>query len=161
MSLVVKRWFASMQPNSDGIYIRIEGRESGVLAWFLSLLEIDPTTELELNRHGLVFTQGSLAGSIKKFIPRQSLCSLHYGYRKPWKSSLLIGVVTVSFCGAGLVLGPLWYFLNKKLSLGFTEHSGETSEIEFVRSVIEGEAVDEARAKQVIDILRSICLENS
>lgn len=160
MALVVKSWFACKSPNSEGIYIRIEGRQAGALAWLLSLLEIDPTTVFEAHQHGIVFTQGSLAGSIKKFIPAHHLCAVEYGYRKPWKMALVIGLATLCLCGLGLVLGPMYYFLSRKMSLGFTELSGNTNEIEFYRSVLEGQAVDEARAGEVIDILQAIYLQS-
>ncbi|MEY3786459.1 MAG: hypothetical protein RLZ75_664 [Pseudomonadota bacterium] len=48
MALVVKKWFVSKQADEQGNYVHIIGREAGFFGWILSLMKIDPTTELEI-----------------------------------------------------------------------------------------------------------------
>jgi hypothetical protein len=156
MALVIKKWYASKVVNQDGNYVHLVGRESGLLAWLLALMGIDPTTEIEIKDNLIIFTEGSLEGSQKRVIPMKSVCSAYYGYVKPWKMALFIGVILLPFFGIGLLLGPLYYFLNKSLSIGVIETSSWVGGFSFKRSVIEGQNIDEKNAYEVIDIVRSL-----
>lgn len=156
MALVIKKWHASKTVNPDGNYVHLVGRESGLLAWFLALVGIDPTTEIEIKDNLIIFTDGSLEGSRKRVIPMKSVCSAYYGYEKPWKVALLIGILMSPLYGFGLLIGPLYYFLNKSLSIGVIENSGWIGGFSFKRSVIEGQNIDEKKAYEVIDIVRTL-----
>ena len=156
MALVIKKWYASKSVDQDGNYVHLVGREGGLLAWFLALMGIDPTTEIEIKDNLIIFTEGSLEGSQKRVIPMKSVCSAYYGYVKPWKTALVIGAVLTPFFGIGLLLGPLYYFLNKSLSIGVIETSGWVGGFTFKRSVVEGQNIDEKKAYEVIDIVRAL-----
>jgi len=65
--------------------------------------------------------------------------------------------------GTGAVLGlfailgcVIYYFLNKRLSLGIREVGSVTSAIEFKRSVIEGKKLSEKDAHFVCDIIEAL-----
>lgn len=156
MALVIKKWSASSTKDANGNYVHIIGREAGLIAWLLSLIKIDPVTSLEITDKVVMFAQGSLEGSEKRVIPLGSVCSSYYGYKKPWKEALVIGLVLLPLFGVGLIVGPLYYFLNKTLTIGLIENSGWVGGLSFKRSVIEGQNISEAQAHQVIDIVRTL-----
>jgi hypothetical protein len=156
MALVIKKWYANTTKNEDGNYVHLIGREAGLFAWLLSVIGIDPTTEVEIRDTMIVFTAGSLSGKQKRVIPMLSVCSAYYGYAKPWQMALVLGVLLTPVFGAGLIIGPLYYFLNKELTVGIVENSSWIGGFAFKRSVIEGQNIDEQQAYQVIDIIRSL-----
>jgi hypothetical protein len=159
MALVIKKWYASHTANPQGNYVHLVGREAGLFAWFLSLIGIDPTTEIEIKENLIIFTAGSLSGREKRVIPMKSVCSAYYGYKKPWQAALLIGILLLPLFGVGLIAGPLYYFLNKELTVGVVETSSWVGGFSFKRSVIEGQNIEEQNAYEVIDIIRSL-IEN-
>lgn len=156
MALVVKKWFASSTPDANGNHVAITGREEGLLSWFLSLIKIDPTTTVEIKSDLVVFTKGSFEGTEHRIIPINSVCSAYYGYKKPWKEAVAIGLALLPVFGIGLIVGPLYYFLNKTLTVGIVEVSGWSGGFSFKRSVIEGQNISEKDAEKVIQIIRSL-----
>jgi len=156
MALVLKKWSVSKSANQDGNYVHLVGREPGFFAWFLSKIGVDPTTEVEIKDNLIIFTAGSLSGREKRVIPMQSVSSAYYGYEKPWKEALAIGILLTPVFFLGLILGPLYYFLNKRLTVGVVEGSGWVGGFSFKRSVIEGQNIDEQKAYEVIDIIRML-----
>jgi hypothetical protein len=156
MALVLKKWSASKTADSNGNYVHLVGREAGLFSWLLSLVGVDPTTEVEIKDNMIIFAAGSLSGREKRIIPMKSVCSAYYGYEKPWKEALVLGVLLLGVFGIGLIVGPLYYFLNKKLTIGIVEHSGWVGGFSFKRSVIEGKNIDENKSYEVIDIVREL-----
>lgn len=156
MALVIKKWYASRTADQNGNYVHLVGRQAGLFAWILSLIGIDPTTEIEIKEKLIIFTSASLSGKHKRVIPMSSVCSAYYGYIKPWQTALLLGVLLVPFFFVGFIVGPLYYFLNKELTVGVVENSGWSGGFAFKRSVIEGQNIDEDKAYDVIDIIRTL-----
>lgn len=156
MALVIKSWKASNSPQANGEYIRIVGREEGVLSWLLSKVGVEPITTIVVTEKVIFFNQGSLAGFQKRVIPVSRISSTYYGYSKPWQMALVLFIVLSPFFFIGFVIGPLYYFLNKTLSLGFVEDSGVLNGIEFKRSIIEGQNINEQETKKIVDILREL-----
>ena len=153
---MLKKWTANQTPDHNGNYVHLVGREAGLFAWLLSLVGVDPTTEVEVKEHLILFTAGSLAGREHRVIPIKSVCSAYYGYEKPWKEALVLGLIFLPIFFIGLIVGPLYYFLNKKLTVGIVENSGWIGGFSFKRSVIEGVNIDEREAYEVIDIIRQL-----
>ena len=161
-------------------FVSITGRKSGLVAWLLSLLKIDPSTTISVGPDRLEFTSASLAGTASRLIPLQGVCSTYYGYHKPWKqaSSIFLlfafigfslmmgsaergspgdgGMSFVVATAAGLLIALLYYFLNRTLTLGFVEHSGVVSGIVFKRSVIENLDINHEQAKAVCVIIQRL-----
>lgn len=156
MSLVIKQWYADTSKNEDGNFVHIVGREAGLLSWLLSLFKIDPTNEVEVKDNLLKFTTSSLAGQEKRLIPMNSITSAYYGYKKPWKMALFLGVILMPLFGIGLLVGPLYYILNKSLTVGVVEASGWIGAFSFKRSIIEGQNISEDDAYRVIEIIRTL-----
>ncbi len=161
MALVIKSWYADAKPNSEGSYVSIAGRQQGLLSWLLSVLGIDPVTRVRIDGQSVYFEKGSLAGFEQRVIPLSSLCSAYYGYTKPWQVALVLGAMLLPIMGLGLIVGPLYYFLNKKLSMGMVEVSGLVSGIEFKRSVIEGQNIDEKEGMRVIGVIHGLIMREA
>lgn len=102
------------------------------------------------------FTSSSLAGQEKRIIPLGSITSAYYGYEKPWKMALILTVLLSPIFFIGLIIGPLYYFLNKNLTVGVVEASGWTGTFSFKRSIIEGQNINEEEAYKVIEIIRTL-----
>lgn len=156
MSLVIKNWYAGKSANENGDFVHIVGRESGILSWFLSLFKIDPTNEIEIKDNLINFTASSLAGQEKRVIPLKSITSAYYGYKKPWKMALFLTALLTPLFFIGLVVGPVYYFLNKSLTVGVVEASGWVGAFSFKRSIIEGQNISEEEAYEVIKIIRTL-----
>ncbi|RMH42766.1 MAG: hypothetical protein D6694_07645 [Gammaproteobacteria bacterium] len=154
MSLVIKKWYASKTPDKDGNYVHLVGREGGLISWILSLLRIDATVEVEVKDDVIRFVSSSLAGKQIRVIPMKSITSAFYGYEKPWKAALLLTVLLMPAL-IGLIVGPLYYILNKNLTVAVVEASGWVGAFSFRRSVIEGQNIDEERAYQIIELIRT------
>jgi len=155
MALVIRSWEASEQPGQDGTIISIVGRQEGVVAWFLTTMGIDVTTRLRITQSTVYFERGSLEGFTQRVVPIGSVSSAYFGYIKPWKEALAIGLLLAPIL-IGFVIGPLYYFLNQRLSVGIIEQSGIANGIEFKRSVIEGRKIDEAEGHRLIAIIHDL-----
>ncbi len=176
---VIKSWRSNNTPDSDGNYVLIEGRREGLVSWLLSLFKIEPTVMIRVTQDRIEFAEGSLAGNVRRIIPMLGVCSTLYGYQKPWQKAVALLVVLAWFGGmlgafvgggaiggAGAALGGLaavvvaavvaviYYYLNKTLTLGFVENSGVINIIQFKRSVIEGQQIDEQQAGFVGEIVQ-------
>ena len=169
-ALVIKSWRAETKPIDEANnFVSIVGRESGLIAWILSKVGVDPTTRITVGTERLEFGAASLAGTEQRIIPLESISSSYYGYHKPWKAavsiffmflifamssaragsgftSLIIFLVTVLIGGG---IAALVYFLNRTLTLGFVENSGVVSGIRFKRSIIENVDINQEQAKMV------------
>jgi len=156
MALVIKKWYADDKADENGNYIHLMGREGGLLSWMLSKFKIDPSSEVEIKDNLIKFTTSSLAGQEKRVIPLNSITSAYYGYQKPWKMALVLTALLTPVFFIGLIVGPVYYFLNKHLTVGVVEASGWSGEFSFKRSVIEGQNINEEEAYKVIEIIRSL-----
>lgn len=161
MAFVITKWSISeVGALQDGNYVYIKGRQGGLLSWLLSLVGVDPSVSISVGSKTILFEKGSLAGFDKRVIPVGSVCSTYYGYTKPWLEAVIVGSLLLPFFGLGLVVGPLYYFLNKTTSFGFVENSDVVNGIQFKRSVIEGKNISEKDALKAISIIQSL-LEQS
>jgi len=177
-ALVIKEWKAGPKAvDGQNNFVRIAGREGGLLSWLLSLMGIDPSTTILVGLDRVEFTSASLAGTESRLIPLEGVCSTYYGYYKPWKSAAAIiaffmflgmsmGSGAYSQGGAffaflfttlvGVAIALVYYFLNRKLTLGFVETSGVINGIRFKRSVIENVDINQDQAKMVCVIVQRL-----
>jgi hypothetical protein len=158
---VVKSWTASNQMDGEGNYINIEGRAGGLLSWILNLLGVSPTVWLKARGDRIIFHEGSFEGTSSFLTPMESICSMFYAYKRPLVEAIFIGVIlgglTFFLLGIpGIVIALLYYFLNKRLLVGFTDLGGHVREMAFKRSVIEGNVIDVDAASEVCNILQSL-----
>ena len=159
---VIKSWSYSTTPiDKDGTLVRINGRAPGLLSWILSLMGIEATVSLVVNSDKVIFTEGSLAGSRHVITPLDKTCSMLYGFSKPWQEALVYGIIigALTFFLAlipGIIFGIIYYILNKRVQIGFTDVGGRAYEINFKRSVIEGQKIDEKEAKNVCQLIQDL-----
>lgn len=154
-TLVIRKWKATASP-TDGDFVLIEGRAAGVLSWFLTQVGVDTATRLRVSRDTVFFEQGSLAGFTQRVIPMARMSSAFFGYQKPWKEALVLGLLLFPFFGLGLIIGPLYYLFNKRTTIGVVESGGIVNGIAFSRSLIEGQDITEDEGRRVIEIIRNL-----
>ncbi len=142
---------------SSGYYVRVIGRKSGLLSWFLSIVGIDTTTIFEVFQDHISFEEGSLSGRIKTTIPLASVSCSSSGYFKPI-IYLVIGIPLLAVFGLGII-PIIYYFLRKSLLVSVTSHSGVVAAIAFKRSIIEGVKVNATQADEIIDIINQLVLK--
>lgn len=155
-ALVVKEKFI----NENGpIYVRIVGRKSGLVSWFLTLIGIDTTTVLQITEDVVQFQNGSLSGNIKEVIPVASISNLGTGYLKP-VLYLIYGIVCLIAAPVtfGITLIPciifLWkYFMGKTMVVYLIPTSGNPCMISLKRSLIEMQTLTNQEADRVVNIL--------
>ncbi|MBE7494342.1 MAG: hypothetical protein HS117_05325 [Verrucomicrobiaceae bacterium] len=184
ITLVITKWRASNVPDAgDGRFVVIVGRREGIISWLLSILGVDATSSIQVSETRIEFEEASLSGKVKRLIPLKSVCSTLYGFTKPWKKALVIAALlfaassfiatAMAEYGRGpnllvllggfvvsIVLGVVYYHLNKQFTLGFIEDSGHVSAIQFKRSVIEGQEINETQAAYVSQLVQAL-IENA
>lgn len=151
-ALATKEFWYSTTPE-DGKYVRIVGRKSGLVDFFLSLLGIDSTTVFEVYRDHIRFKTSNLSGSTTMMIPMTSVSNTASGYFKPF-IYFVIGIPLLPMFGLGLI-PIIYYFLHKSLMVSVTSHSADLAAIAFKRSVIEGVKVEQGDADKVVKIITS------
>jgi len=170
--MVISEWHVAYQPNSSGAYVSIRGRQAGLLSWILSILGVERGVRLEADTKHIKFKEGDMGGSSTRVIHLDSISSTYYGFKKPWAEAIviiwllggalwgiggaLIGGTLGSLIGGIVAVGiaALYYFLNKRMTVGIVEHSGVQSQLVFKRSVLEGLKLDEASSAQASDVLQ-------
>ncbi len=186
-ALATKEFTVHPQGSAGGLYVRIVGRKSGLLAWLLSLLRIDSTTVFEVYQDRIVFKSANLSGATNTTIPLASVCLTASGFFKPVLYivvamsigipsalglffSLLAGMATRSsdvmstlgcmhLFALGFCAVLVWlYFLRKTLLVSIQAHSGTLIAIAFKRSVMEGVSVEEEDAERVISLVNQLLL---
>lgn len=165
-----------LEVNENGpTYVRLKGRKSGLVAWLLALIGIDPTTTLEITGDRIDYVEGSLSGKMKHTIPINAVCNLGTGYFKP--VALLVGaivcvvlsiVITLMGGSSFIVLmlfvaavtDAICYYLGNTLVVFMLPGSGTGPVIGFKRSVIEGVVIDEKTAYNIVDIVTDLVVRN-
>jgi len=166
-TLVIRKWTANTEPDANHIYVFIEGRRAGLIAWLLSVLGIDAKTELVVSAEAVEFRSASLAGGVKRVIPLSSVSSTIYGYSKPWMQALLIFAIITALIGVlaesvvsgvllGLIVAVIYFVLNRQLTVGLIEESGHGHIIQFKKSVIENQEINEKQAERVSRIIQAL-----
>lgn len=166
MALVIKQWNATETADQNGEFVRIHGRQAGLLSFSLSLLGVDPTTTLVIDARSVRLEQGSLAGFKRTVTPLSQIASAGFGYAKPWKKATIIAVILgailtfIPIIGwlIGLLVGLAYYFLNKELFISYRHTGCEGGEIDFKRSVIEGQNIDERAGERIVAIIEMLLL---
>jgi hypothetical protein len=171
-AMVISEWHVAYQPDSSGAYVSIRGRQAGLLSWILSILGVERGVRLEADTKHIKFKEGDMGGSSTRVIHLDSISSTYYGFKKPWAEAIviiwllggalwglggaLIGGTLGSLIGGIVAVGiaALYYFLNKRMTVGIVEHSGVQSQLVFKRSVLEGLQLDEASSAQASDVLQ-------
>jgi hypothetical protein len=165
MALVIKQWAATEKPQAGGEFVRIHGREAGLLSWLLSLVGIDPTTTLCIDGRSVRLEQGSLSGFARVVTPLPKVATAVYGYAKPWRTAVVVAAVGIALFAVHPIVGlivllgaPAYYFLNKQLFIEIRDAGAGRARIEFKRSVIEGQNIDERAGERIVNIVEMLLL---
>ena len=146
--------------NRDGPeYVHIVARKAGLIAWLMTLLKIDPTTDFRVFADRIEFDEGSLSGKLHTTIPLSSVSISSCGHTKPILY-LLLAVICMFTCFLLpiSILLVIFYFLHKALVISVVSNSGWPAAICFKRSVIEGVNVAYEQAEEVIGIINSLIM---
>lgn len=165
MALVIKTWNVSETAGQNGEFIHIHGRQSGLISFALSLLGISPTTTLVVDAQSIRLEQGSLAGFKRSVTPILHVSTTSAGYKKPWKAALVItailGVLLLFMPVFGqliaVLVGLAYYFLTQELFITYVAPEVKES-IEFKRSLIEGQNIDEHAGERIVAIIEMLVL---
>ena len=171
-AMVISEWHVANTPNGQGEYIKIRGRAPGLFWWLLSLLGVERGVQMVATSQHIKFQEGDLGGSSTRIIHMDKISSTYYGYKRPWIESATIILVLAGPIGTiiGMVLNSevamifglpvsiliaaLYYYLNKRMTVGLVEQSGVVNEVVFKRSVLEGVNLDEQSAASASDIMQ-------
>jgi hypothetical protein len=141
---------------ANGRYVRIVGRKSGLIDWFLSLIKIDSTTVFEVYEDHIKYTEANLSGRTTTVLPMTAISASSSGYFKPILYLILGIPLIVVLIGIIMVI---YYFLHKSLMVTTVSHSGTMAAIAFKRSVVEGVKVDQEQAEEIIEIINKLTLQ--
>jgi hypothetical protein len=170
MALVPKQWYANATPNERNNYVEIWARKSGLIAWFLALIKVDPTYFMSVCHKQVVYQASSLTGYQKIIVPLDSVSSSFFGYHKPWKSSFAIFLIATALGSlvidtsrsttagmltmlAGFVIAVLYYFFNKELLIGITDNTGTRYALILKRAVLGNQEINEQQMELVTKIV--------
>ena len=176
-ALVTKEFKLDANP-SDGVYVKIVGRKSGLVAWLFTLIGLDNLTELQVHADRVEFRSSSLSGSLLQVMPINTVCLTESGFFKPILYLIagaimaFLGLVTAvsdtrNGCAPGLFLIVLGaglialYFFRKVLLISVQNFGGARFSITFKRRVIEGVEITEADAQSVINCINTLVLNKS
>lgn len=167
MALVIKSWSVNSSPPSGEPYVRIVGREGGLISFVLNSIGIDATTTLIVTERHIEHERGDLSGFLRLVTPVEHLSSTYYGRFKPWKKAAAIAGLGIAFLfakdWAGTIFGLLfiglagvYYVLNRSLTLGYVSDGGQREQLSFKRSVIEGQQINEDSLRDIIAIIEHL-----
>ena len=169
-ALVLKKFDIKSDATGKNDCIHVVGRQSGLIAFFMSLAKIDPTTEIKCNDERIEVTKSSFFGQQSICMPIAAVTGIIGGYTKP--KSLLFGMLPVMFVGFSLaqpmrssvpilvavvlcIVMFVMYMLKKEMSL-FAQNGGDTLwGLTFKRSIIEGVDVDSQKVNTAVGLMNS------
>ena len=161
-TLVVSKYLVD-ENAADGKYLNIVGRPSGLMSWLLTLMKINPQTNLELQNDRLSVSLSQLSGESHTVVPLDAIDITKCGFSKKLRW-LVLGIATllggVSAGDGGVFMMALLlsavflvlYFFSNRMFLSVTA-GGESVVIEYKKSVVEGVKVDLDRTLAAIEVL--------
>lgn len=168
-AIVVKHFYASSTPRSDGVYVEIIGRQGGLLEWLFALLGIDATLEMRIRYDKVEYLSTSLSGFNRVVIPIDSVSSVYFGVFRPWIKSLVALSIfvfgayaaaevrssagVIGFILAGVTVSVLVFVLGRERTIGFSEVNGDDYSVNLKRSVIEGQEIEESKLHEISKII--------
>ncbi|MBQ9789681.1 MAG: hypothetical protein IJW31_08825 [Lentisphaeria bacterium] len=149
--------------NPDGpLFIRLVGRKSGLVDWFLNLIGINTTTTLEVYEDRIEYSYGSLSGNVLELIPLSKVSNCVCGRFKP---VILLFIALLCFFFAFVTFGltliitiicVIYYFLKKTTVITIIPNSASAAGVAFKRSIIENQSISDEEAKQIITLVASL-----
>lgn len=161
-TLVLKEFQVYEEPD-NGIYVKIVGRASGIVAWILTTMGFDTLTSLIVTNKGISFQSSSLLGETIHIAPLTSIASSFSGFMKPI-GYIILGVMFIlggfmfGLLGFffGLIIGVVLFYvysLKKLFIVTIETHGSMKMGLIFKRSVIENVAVDINLVQKAITVI--------
>jgi hypothetical protein len=141
----------SFQVDSHTGQVRILGRAPGLVAWFLSLIGLDATTELMVTPSDIWLRSASFFGEISTLCPIRQVATMRVGYAKHVQYLILAAITLPTILGP--IIFVILYFLEKRIVLIVESTGGGVLSIAFKPSIIENVQVDVEKAKEVVGII--------
>ena len=178
MAWVVKSWEASPQPNANGEFVRITGRQEGIISWLMSLVGIDPTVSITVTKKNFRFESRTFWGHIRRTIPVSRISEIQDGFQRPWLAPIIFGLIglliflfmfpllfdgeVLSAFGCVFLaiiffgIAYLIYRLNRYFVIGVFGFGGTLVGATFKPSFIEGQKIDADAAERVGVIIQAL-----
>ena len=176
-SLALRSFDVHRTPQPQGRpLVEVVGRPAGVVAFVLTLLQLNPQTRLTATDSGIEYEVASLSGQLRKFIPLSGVAALTAGVHKPVGYLIFAGVLFILGAFLSVALGsslPLvlallisaillvGYFLSKSVLFEITSNAGIEISLSFRPGVIEGVPVDVGKALAAAWVIRDLILDRS
>ncbi|WP_139163983.1 hypothetical protein [Desulfoluna spongiiphila] len=174
-ALVLKKFHLNNEAKNGEDCLHVIGRQGGVVAFLLSLMKIDPTTEIKCNDERVEVTQSSFFGRQTINIPLVAMTGVIGGFQKP--KALFFAIIAVLFggvslsveAGAGAAIASLViaavlaaiYVLKQEMALN-VQNGGDTLwGLSFKRSVIENVTVDIDKVNEAVYLINKNVLASS
>lgn len=171
-ALVLKKFYLNKEATNGEECLHVVGRQGGVVAFLLSLMKIDPTTEIKCNDERVEVTQSSFFGRQTINIPLVAMTGVIGGFQKP--KALFFTIIAVLFggvflsveVGAGAFIGSLViatiltviYMLKQEMVLNVQNGGDILWGLSFKRSVIENVTVDIDKVNEAISLINKSVL---
>jgi len=176
---VIKEWHVTKSLNATGNFVSISGRREGLIAWFLALINIDPTIRLNVSQRNFTLEARTFWGFSKCVIPLAKVSEIRSGFAYPWFGPMFLAMFAL-FCflvSLGIlynndgVLGFLFmifmmfvclglatfiYVYKRSLELGVVGSGGSPAGIRFRPSFIEGKYIEAVAAEKVVEIIHEL-----
>lgn len=173
--LVLKR-FQIDRNAIDAPLVDIQGRDEGVISFFLTLLRLDDATSLKCFRDRIEYKSSSLFGESTVTIPLLQVTGIVGGFTKPIGYlivAFIFFVATILFSfiisNAAAFIIPIGfiiiailvyqYFVSKTLSIGVQNGGDKVYGLQFKKSVIEGVGVNINLVREAIDVINNAVLK--
>jgi hypothetical protein len=167
-TLVIRKFHID-ENGSEGKFIEIEGRATGLISWILTILKLDTLTILQLKGDQLKVKASSLSGEVHTVMPLSAIETTQCGFSKSliWLNLAVIAFLYGVVSGDGgvfllmlllaVVFGAIYYF-SKRIFLSAT--AGDTKvAIAFKKGVMEGTNIDFDRTLTAIQLLNKLVLD--
>jgi len=170
--LVLRKFEVNPESKDGAALVEVAGRVGGVISYFLTLIDVDPTTYLKCFPDRIEFREASLFGEHNMTIPLPAISGIVGGYTKPFKLLITAGVF---FIGALLGLGAgegflaffslaisiaflIAYILKKEMGLQVQNGGDKLWGLTFQRSVIENVTVDIDLVRRAVAVINDTVL---
>lgn len=126
---IVQQWEVSPTPHpTTHQYVNISARAPGLMSAIMSVIGMSAISKLALYDDTLVLEEGSLSGQATQMIPLDKITSVTYGFAKPYKEAMIMGITLGLFTfGIGAIVGIIYYFLLKTVNITVTASGGVVS----------------------------------
>jgi hypothetical protein len=161
----------------DGLYMELEGRGKGLIAWLMTLMGLEPKTTMRVTSTELHKQELTLFGQIHTVIPLSQISVTHGGYAKSvvalvlfllfgvgyvldgfillfgGKDTFQFGVILIL---SGIIIGAVcayFYWFRRRLTIAVKPIGGDLVGVTFQRSIIENVPVDLEKTLEAVGLL--------